>query len=249
MLISAVILAKNEEKNIKDCIGSVKWCDEIVVIDDDSVDKTVEVSKKIGAIVYEHALENDFAAQRNFGLEKARGDWIFFIDADERVSANLAFEVQGRLTENPENIQGFFVKRVDSMWGKTLKHGETGNISFVRLAKKGAGFWHGKVHEELRIQGKTSVLHNSLFHFPHQTITEFLQEINFYTSLRAEELFKQNVKVFWWDIILYPKGKFIVNFFLKQGFRDGIEGFILALLMSLHSFLVRGKLWILWHKK
>ena len=97
MLISAVILAKNEEKNIKDCIGSVKWCDEIVVIDDDSVDKTVEVSKKIGAIVYEHALENDFAAQRNFGLEKARGDWIFFIDADERVSANLAFEVDGPL--------------------------------------------------------------------------------------------------------------------------------------------------------
>lgn len=249
MTISAVILARNEEMNIKACIESVAWCNEVIVIDDNSIDKTAKIATSLGATVYTRNLDANFAAQRNFGLEKALCDWILFLDADERVSSTLAFEIQGKITEPMDNYQGYYLKRLDTMWGRTLHFGETGSVTLLRLAKKGSGEWKGKVHEVWDVKGKTSILDNPLLHFPHQTLTSFLEEINFYTTLRAEELFEKKVKVSWWHILAYPKAKFFVNYFIKQGFRDGIPGLLVAILMSLHSFLVRGKLWVLWHKK
>lgn len=249
MTISAVILTKNEEKSIQSCISSLSWCDEVIVIDDNSSDKTRAIAEKLKAKVYEHSLGNNFAEQRNYGLEKAQGDWILFVDADEQVSQSLAFEIQGKISENIENVQGYFVKRLDSMWGKTLQYGENGKITLLRLARKDAGTWQGKVHETWEISGKTGLLTNPLHHFPHQTVSEFLNEINFYTDVRAQELFDKKTKVSWWHIIVYPKAKFFVNYFIKLGIRDGLPGLMVALLMSFHSFLVRGKLWILWHKK
>lgn len=135
------------------------------------------------------------------------------------------------------------------MWGKELRYGEMGNIKLLRLAKKNAGEWKGKVHEKWFVEGKIAQLQNPLTHFPHQSMTEFLQEINFYTGLRAKELYERGIKVPWWSIIVYPKGKFLINYFIKRGFLDGLEGFIFAIMMSFHSFLVRGKLWLLWQKK
>ena len=247
-MISAIILTKNEEKNIEDCLNSISWCDEKIVIDDHSSDKTTEIAKKKGAKVFQRLMENDFADQRNYGLEKAKGDWILFIDADERVSNALWYEIMAHTSEAIEECVGFYIKRQDTMWGKVLKHGETGNISLLRLAKKGSGEWEGTVHERWNIKGKTTTLRNSLDHFPHQTIAEFLREINFYTDLRAEELFRKKVKSNWLSIIIYTKAKFFVDYVIKAGFLDGLEGLVFALLMSLHSFLVRGKLWLLWQK-
>nr|MBI5455569.1 hypothetical protein [Candidatus Levybacteria bacterium] len=149
---------------------------------------------------------------------------------------------------NPK-YNGFYIKRLDVIWGKMLKHGETGNIKLLRLARKKAGVWYGKVHEQWQIDGKISELENSLIHYPHQTIDEFLKEINFYTSIRAKELYEAGVRGSLKDIIVYPKAKFILNYFIRLGFLDGIEGFIFAIFMSFHSFLVRGKLWLLWKQK
>jgi glycosyltransferase involved in cell wall biosynthesis len=247
-MITAIVLTKNEEKNIEICLDSISWCDEILVIDDMSQDKTVEIAKKKGAKVFMHAMQNDFSEQRNFGLEKAKGDWILFIDADERVSNALWYEIMQHTSESIEDFSGFFIRRQDTMWGKILKYGETGNISLLRLAKKGAGRWEGRVHERWKIHGKTTTLRNHLDHFPHQTVAEFLAEINFYTDLRAIELFKQKTTVSWPVILFYPKAKFVMNYFFKAGFLDGLQGFVVAMLMSFHSFLVRGKLWLLWQK-
>ncbi len=247
MNISAVVLAKNEERNIEACLASLQWCDEVIVIDDNSTDKTVLLAKNMGTKVFVHPLNNNFSKQRNFGLENAQGDWIFFVDADERVSEALVKEIESRI-KNQESKNGFFIKRLDSMWGKVLQHGETGRVKLLRLAKKNTGKWTGAVHETWRVSGKTEELKNPLMHYPHQTITGFLQEINFYTTLRAQELFEQNASVTWFDIIAYPKAKFIQNYFLKLGFLDGIPGFLSALFMCFHSFLVRGKLWQLRQK-
>ncbi|OGH23757.1 MAG: hypothetical protein A2958_03330 [Candidatus Levybacteria bacterium RIFCSPLOWO2_01_FULL_38_13] len=248
-MISAVILTKNEEKNIEDCIKSVKWCDEIILIDDNSTDKTREIAEELGAKVFRRDLNGDFFSQRNFGLEKAKNEWVFFVDADERVTPSLCEEIIG-LTNNPINqCSGFYIKRRDFTWGKELKHGETGNIWLLRLARKLQGKWEGKIHEEWKIKGKVGKLENSLYHYPHQTVNEFLTEINFYTNLRAKELFEKKVRSGFLEIIIYTKGKFILNYFLKLGFLDGIRGLIYALMMSFHSFLVRGKLWQLWQKK
>ncbi len=249
-MISAVILTKNEEKNIRDCIKGLAWCDEVIIIDDNSKDKTVEIARKLGARVLTHALENDFSKQRNYGLLEAKGQWIFFVDADERVSESLAFEITNRIRESPqESYDGFFIRRIDNMWGKKLLHGETGNIKLLRLVKKDSGKWEGQVHEVWKTKGVLGELKNPIFHYPHQTINEFLEEINFYTDIRARELYRKGVKAHWWSVIVYPKAKFLFNYIFKLGFLDGIPGLVFALMMSFHSLLVRGKLWQLWQKK
>ena len=246
MILTAVILTKNEEKNIEKCLKSLSWCDEILVVDDNSTDKTKELVRKYKATLLERNLEGDFSQQRNFALQHAKGEWVLFVDADEVVSPEFAFEIQGKIVSGA--VQGWYMKRLDSMWGKKLLHGETGNIQLMRLGKRDGGLWEGNVHETWKIKGKTGVLSHPLYHYPHQSLTQFLQEINFYTTLRAEELHKKNIKVSWVQIITYPKAKFFVNYFLKQGFRDGLEGLVFALLMSLHSFLVRAKLWHMNHQ-
>lgn len=249
MKVSAIVLTKNEEKNISDCLKTLQWCDEVIVVDDYSTDDTVLLAKSLGINVFIHTLDNNFSQQRNYGLSKAKHEWVLFIDADERVSPSLRDEII-QLTKNPIiQYNGFYLKRLDSMWGEILEHGEVGNIKLLRLARKDGGKWIGTVHEVWQIKGDTGELKNPLLHYPHQSITEFLQEINFYTTLRAQELFKEKIHVSWMQIIAYPKAKFLVNYFLKLGFLDGIQGILVALFMSFHSFLVRGKLWQLWQKK
>ncbi len=247
-MISAVVLTKNEEKNIAECLAGLSWCDEVIVIDDNSTDKTQEIARKMNAQVFAHSLNNDFSQQRNFGLEKAKGEWVLFVDADERVSSALWYEIMAHTNDPVNKHAGFYLKRTDVLWGKELRHGEIGTIKLLRLAKKDAGSWHGKVHEAWKIKGNTLVLNKPLLHYPHNTVETFLKEINFYTDLRAEELYKKKIKVFWWSIILYPKAKFLLNYILRRGYKDGLQGLVFALMMSFHSFLVRGKLWMLWQK-
>lgn len=243
MKISAIVLTKNEEGNIVDCLGSLVWCDEIIIIDDNSEDRTVELVENLKNSkikIFERHLNNDFAAQRNFAFRGARNEWVLFVDTDERVSEALASEISKQILNK---INGFYIRRRDFMWGEELKHGETGNIKLLRLAKKNAGIWVGKVHEKWKIKGEIGELKNPLLHYPHPTISEFLLEINFYSTIRSQELFDQKIKTSVWQIIIYPLGKFVVNYFLKLGFLDGIPGFLVGTLMSFHSFLVRAKLW------
>ena len=247
--ISVIILSHNEEQNITDCVESVPQEWEIIVIDDDSSDRTVALAESLkrDIKVFKHSLNNNFSEQRNFGLSKATCEWILFLDADERLNKNLIEELEAKTRQEINN--GFRIKRVDHMWGKTLQFGELKNMWLLRFAKRGSGEWTGKVHEVWNIKGKIGKTTQVLDHYPHPTITEFLKEINFYTTLRARELYKSKAKVSGIDIILYPKAKFLQNYFWRLGFKDGIPGFIYAVLMSFHSFLVRGKLWLLYHQK
>jgi len=246
MDISAIILAKNEEKNIKACIAGLSFCKEIIVIDDNSTDKTSEIAKKLGAKVIIHSLQNNFSAQRNFAMTKALYPWILFIDADERVTPGLKKEIAEK-TMNPI-ADAYYIHRIDYMWGKLLKHGEVGNVYILRLARKDAGAWVGAVHENWITQGKTAELKSTLLHYPHVNTEEFLKEINHYSTIRSQELFEQKKHASYWDILTYPAGKFLHNYLLRLGFLDGIPGFVLAMLMSFHSFLVRTKLWQLQEK-
>jgi glycosyltransferase involved in cell wall biosynthesis len=251
-MISAIVLTKNEEKNILACLHSLEWCDEIVVVDDYSIDQTIELITKLNKKnihFHQRHLENDFSKQRNFGLSKARYEWVLFVDADEQVSSSLQFEIVSTINNSIENYIGYYIKRSDVIWGRELRHGESGNIKLIRLGKKDKGIWVGSVHETWRMQGKVSELKNSLTHYPHQTLLEFLQEINYYTTLRAEELYGKGVQATSWTIVLYPLGKFLSNYFIKLGFLDGIAGLVFAIMMSFHSFLVRSKLWQLWQQK
>ena len=248
MKISVVVLTKNEEENIKECLKSVRQlADEIIVIDDHSQDQTREIAKENGAKVFIRSLSNDFSNQRNFGLKKAKGDWILFVDADERVTKSLAVEIKSWIGEvgpgSDLSYDGFNVRRKDFVFGKWLKNGESGKIKLLRLGKKSAGLWKKPVHEVWDIGGVIKEFDSPLLHYPHPTVSEFLTKINEYSTLRAQELCKKGKRVNFLEVIGYPLAKFFKNLFWHLGFLDGLPGFLHAIFMSFHSFLVRSKLW------
>lgn len=256
-MISAVVLTKNEEKNIQKCLLSLRWCDEVVVIDDLSTDATTEKihelteRKEVEARnirIIQNELAEDFAKQRNLGLKETKHEWVLFVDADEEVPVKLADEMMKEIQKNPD-IVGWYVKRRDFLFQKELKHGETAKIKLLRLAKKGSGRWRGKVHEIWDIQGRTGELKEELLHHPHPTISDFLKEVNFYSDIVAQSRNREGKKVAAYQIIFYPLGKFISNYFFKLGLLDGSAGFITAMMMSFHSFLVRSKMWQLQNKE
>lgn len=245
IILSSIVLAKNEAQNIEYCLKSLSFCDEIIVIDDFSTDNTAKIVTSLGAFVYQHHLNNDFSSQRNFGLSKAKCQWVLFVDADEEISDTLKEEIQAVVLN--DTYSGFFLKRKDFFLGKDLKYGETASVKLLRLAKKEGGVWKGKVHEKWKVKGEIGALQNPIIHKSHKTLTEFLQEIDYYTSIRAQELYEEKIKIYWYSTIIYPVAKLLVNIFIKKGYKDGTVGFIFAMCMSFHSFLVRGKLWLKWN--
>lgn len=242
-MISAVVLVKNQAHALRRCLKSLAWCQEIIVIDDNSTDESAKVAMEMNAKVFKHSLNNDFSLQRNYALSKVRQDWAFFVDADEVVSKELAQEIYQQTTQFLSPFNGFFVKRTDYMWERRIKFGEAGAHKFLRIARVEKGKWAGKVHEVWEVSGSKAELKNSLKHFPHPSVKEFLAEVNYYSTLRAEELYAKKVKSSFLQILLMPPGKFLYNYIVRLGFLDGMPGIIIAIMMSLHSFLARGKLW------
>ena len=243
-MISAVILTHNNEDSIGRTLASVSWCDERIVMDDMSTDTTVDIAKKHGAVVYKRDLLDDFAAQRNVALAKTKGEWVLFVDSDEVIPSELAREIQSSMTDTHSTIAGYFCKRTDVMWGRELRHGETTHVMLLRLAKKNAGVWRGRINEIWDIQGKTEIFHTPILHFPHPNVAQFLSEINRYSTIRARQLHEKGIRTNLFEIIAYPVGKFFLNYVWRLGILDGMPGAASAILMSFHSFLVRAKLWI-----
>jgi glycosyltransferase involved in cell wall biosynthesis len=247
-MISVVILTHNNQEMIADVLDSLKWCDERIIVDDHSTDKTLEYVKPYDVTIFQHDLHDDFAAQRNFGLSKAKGEWVLFVDSDELVQSILRDEII-KATKNNSTIVGYYISRKDFLFGRELKHGETAHVRLLRLAKKDAGSWKRNVHEVWDIHGSVASLTTPLLHYPHPRVSQFLAEINWYTTINAKVFFDEGVRTNVWQIILYPKAKFIQNYFFRLGFLDGAAGFVIAMMMSFHSFLTRSKLWELQHKK
>ena len=245
MNLSAVIIAKDEQENIGRCILSVKFCDEIVVIDDHSTDKTAQIAKKLGAQVITRDLMASFSDQRNFGLIKARGKWVIFVDADEVISDALRKEILTATNKKINYVSGYLFKRIDHVWNQKIKHGEVGDARFLRLAQRRAGKWHRRVHEHWHVIGQVREFKNPILHYPHQTLREFLTEVNDRSTLHAlankDEGKYANLAI----IVFAPFFKFMYGYILRFGFLDGKAGFVIAMVMSLHSFLSWSKLWFI----
>jgi glycosyltransferase involved in cell wall biosynthesis len=243
MNISVVVLTKNEEENIRGCLESVKWANEIIVVDDFSYDKTAKIARSFGAKIYKRKLNNDFSGQRNFAMRKCTKKWILFLDADERISSELAKEI----THHPSPIthyQAFRIRRVDYLWGKKLKYGDIRRVNLVRLGEKGAGKWVRRVHEKWEIEGEIGNIKGEILHFPHRNVSHFLKKIRKYALIHARQLQNEGVKANLLQIIFYPLGKFIANYIFKLGFLDSTAGFVHAVMMSFHSFIARSELWL-----
>lgn len=240
MSISAVVLTKNNEQNLGPCLRSLKFIDEIIVVDDFSQDNTKVIAKKYGAKFFLKKLNSNWAGQRNFGLNKARNEWVIFIDSDEIVSPVLAKEIQTAIKN--KDVAGYYLKRQDVFLNHVLKYGEIGKVRLLRLAQKKAGQWQRQVHEIWRISGKTKPLNQPLYHQRDLSLEQFIERLDKYSQIDAKSQLREN-KVFSPWQLSKPLGKFLDNFVLKQGFRDGFAGLIFAWLMSFYSLVLRVKVW------
>lgn len=191
---------------------------------------------------------DDFSKARNLLLAQVKTDWVLFLDSDEVLSESLVTEIEKLFSTTPK-YQAYQIPRRDIFLGQTLKYGETGRISFVRLAHRAWGKWEGRVHERWIGPDPIGKLHNPILHTPHPTLTSFVDKLDRYSTIAANERYALGIPARIWHIAAYPLAKFVSNYFIKLGLLDGVPGLIHAIMMSWHSYLTHTKLFLLWRKK
>lgn len=241
-MLCAIIITKNAQETLGRTLASLGFCNEIIVVDDESSDKTVSIARAFGAKVVCQVLANDFARQRNFALARASCQWVLFVDADEVVTDQLATEIREAIMAG-SSAGAYRIRREDVFWGRRLRFGETGNFFDVRLAKKGVGEWQRRVHEQWETSGSVGKLKNPLVHFAHQNLNGFIKKLNFYSDLDAGAFLEAGRRFSVFELFWKPGAKFFLNYCLRGGFLDGFAGFVMAFMMSLNSFVVRVKMY------
>jgi glycosyltransferase involved in cell wall biosynthesis len=242
--LSVTIITRDEEAQVGDCLESVGWADEIIVVDTGSVDRTVELCAKFGTHVYRRPWQG-YAPAKNAALALATGDWVLSLDADERVSAGLQQEI-GRLQQQPLHTcaNGYAVPRRNYVWGYWLRYGGLYPDYQIRLFKRGKGeFKMRRVHESVAIEGPVARLRHALEHQSYQGISDVIQRLDRYTELAALDLWDQGQPFRRSALITRPVGRFLRNYALKQGFRDGIPGLIMAVSYAYSVFVREAKRW------
>ncbi len=244
--LSVTVITKDEEKNIRDCLESVKWADEIVIVDDMSIDKTIEISKEYTNKIFERKLDN-FSNQKNFAQDKASCDWVLNLDADERVSPELKEEILGAIKS--EEYSGYYLARKQYFFGKWIRYGGWYPNYQLKLYRKEKGRWRKPVHERVRVEGKVDYLKSPLLHFMYEDISSWIENINRFTTLQARNVFVNlGDRERWYKPIIFPIKIFFQKFFLLKGFKDGYYGFVIAVLSAFYTFIFRAKLWELSRK-
>lgn len=239
-LLSGVMITKNEASKLRAALDSAAFCDEWVVIDSGSVDGTQHIARTFGAKVWERSFD-DYAAQKNFGIQKASGDWVLLLDADERVSEGLKKEIEVALA-SPE-ADGYEVDRVNRIFGRRMNHGgHTGDIQ-LRLVRRAKAEFYGAVHERIRPCGMIARFKEPLFHHSTDTIADYMRKLNGYTSLEAAQLSVEAPRSSMRRFKIKPLARLGQLFFLKGAFLDGIEGVLFAVLSAYYDFIVLAKQW------
>lgn len=246
--LSVITLALNEERNIAECLESVKWADEIIVVDSGSTDKTVELAKHYT----QHVLTVEwkgYGATKNFALDRASGEWILWLDADERVPKELAAEIQAVLRTDDSLVNGYSVPRRAVFLGKWIKHCGWYPGRIIRLFRRTKSrFTESNVHEQISVEGKIGELKNDLLHFTDPNLYHYFSKFNRYTSLAAKDLHSAGKRFSLYDILVRPPFMFFKMYIVKRGFLDGLQGFILCIVSSAYVFTKYAKLWELEHQ-
>lgn len=249
-LISAFVVCCNEERNIRRCLESVRWCDEIVVIDSGSVDRTVEICREFTDRIFERPWPG-FVAQKQFGLEQCHGEWILNLDADEEVSPELRDEILAVIKSGEANeTSGYLLSRVVFYLNRWWRKGGWYPEYRLRLCKRTATRWGGKdPHEKARVTGKTKRLSGELRHYTYTDIAHQIRSLNNYSSTAAKSMFENGRRASFVKLVLNPPARFLKFYLVKRGFREGLPGLIVALLESYYVFMKYAKLWELWRNE
>jgi len=245
-VLSAVVITLNEESNIAACLESINFADEIIVVDSGSSDRTIELAGKYTGAVLQNPWQG-FGAQKNFGIARAKGDWILSIDADERVTHELAAEIKSAVSSGG-NVDGYYLPRLASFCGHWIRHCGWYPDYQLRLFRKARGEFNGRpVHEGVIVNGRTGFLKNDLMHYSYDSISQYFEKFNRYTNLSAAELSSKR-KFSFLRMLGSPVSYFIKSYFLKLGFLDGVPGLIVCIFGSYSNFVKYAKLWELQRK-
>jgi glycosyltransferase involved in cell wall biosynthesis len=246
--ISASIITKNEESNIERCLESIKWVDEIIVVDSGSTDTTLAICQTYNCKIIETEWLG-FGLTKQIGVNAATNDWVLSIDADEEVTNKLKNKILELIQST--TFHAFDIKRVSYYLKKRIKYSGWQTDYPLRLFNKKYGnFNNASVHESVIMDSKnTSTIQELMYHYPYQSINGHISKINLYTQLGAEKLFDKGKKTTLIYAVLSGIIKFIKMYVVKKGFLDGKEGFILAVLSGFSSTLKYFKLWSLWRTK
>lgn len=244
--ISVVICTFNEEEKIGGCLESVKWADEIVVVDDGSTDKTVAIAKKFTDKIFHHKNEGYVEPARNFAVGCATGDWILVLDADEQISKALAEKLR-EITHLETQAVGVSIPRKNIIFSKWIMHTGWWPDYQLRFFKKGLIVWPQTIHKQPELKGLGIELEakedNSIIHHHYETVAEYLRKMNLYTSIEAADFIKANNEFIWIDLIRKPFSEFLSRFFARSGYKDGLHGLVLAFLQAVSMFVVTLKVW------
>lgn len=243
-MISAVVIARNEEKMIRDCLESLKWLDETIVVDNGSTDKTVQIAKSFGCkVISLPFLKFEFAKWRNEGLKAAQGDWILYVDADERVTPGLRDEIQSVLPNAKFNA--YQIPRQNYYLGQKVRFGGSWPDYVKRLFKKNnLRKWERELHEDPVFEGEMAVFQNPLIHFTHRDLSSMVDKTKEWSKIEAQLLFEaHHPSVVWWRILRIMLTEFWYRAIKLQGWRDGTVGWIEVIFQVFSRFITYARLW------
>lgn len=243
--ISCVIITYNEEENIRRCLQAISWCDEIVIVDSGSEDRTLKICEEFNCKIH-HKNFNGYGEQKRFAVSLAENDWVFNVDADEVVTEELREEILLALNQNPKSVNGFYLPRSLFFLGRRFKYGRASNEYYLRLFNKKHGdFSEDKVHEGVSVEGSTKKLNGALLHYSYNSIHQYFEKFNNYTTQAAQELFEKGKKR---SLIFTAIGLPVYlfkNYFVNRNFLNGWQGFLWALFSSWYPVVKYAKLWAL----
>ena len=240
--VSVVIIAKNEADNIEGALESVRWVEDVVVVDSGSSDKTIEIAKRYTDRVTTRTWEG-YGAQKNYATGLAAHDWVLSLDADERVSPALADEIQGLMQSAPP-MQGYRMPRTTRYLGRWIRSTDWYPDCQLRLYDRRVALWNDRcVHESVRIDGQVGTLRSELYHYSYREVAEHLTRMNRYTTLSATQMMADGQRTGWVDLLGHPPLVFLRNYVWRRGFQDGLPGLIVSLMNSYYVFCKYAKLW------
>lgn len=242
--VSAILITKNEIQNLPACLEGLSWCIEIIVVDSGSTDGSVTLARRLGARVESRPDWAGFGPQKNRALNLAQGDWVFSIDADERVTPALAEEIQSAV-QCADAPDAFSLPRLSSYCGQFMRHGGWYPDRVVRLFRRGkARFSDDIVHESLQVQGRVGQLHNDLIHISYRSLEDVLEKMNRYSSAGAEKLATRGRRASLATALGKSLWAFIRTYVIRRGFLDGRLGFVLACGIAHETWYRYLKLWL-----
>ena len=246
MNLSITIIGHNEIVHLRELLPQLKWADEIVYVDCESHDGSLEVMQEAGCRVYSRPNNTNLNVNKSYAMEQANGDWVFYVDPDERIPEILVSEIEKVIQDTTNSA--FKLNRRNHYFGNWLRHGSQYPDSQLRLFRKdSAHFPNRHVHEKLVVEGSIGKLNNDMLHFPYLNISQFLSKFDFYTRVEAGYLRHSGVRITAGNslrfLVLKPFSRFFRRYFLKGGFRDGLPGLFCAIFDALNFVVRYFKLW------